>query len=79
MEPRLAVAEITAEVSRLAKKIEAILTKAVSIDETVAAVEATADVTTSLRTHQHKADRVVREDSKMRVKMTLHLFSTTIT
>ena len=42
----------------------------------MAAVEATADVTTSLRTHQHKADRVVREDSKMRVKMTLHLFST---
>jgi len=61
VEPRLAVAEITAEVSRLAKKIEAVF---------MAAVEATADVTTSLRTHPHKADGVVGEDSKMRVEMT---------
>jgi hypothetical protein len=49
----------------LAKATEAVFVAVVATaeEDTVAAAEATADATTSPRTHPHKADEVVGEDS----------------
>ena len=44
--------------------VEAVFVAVVALEEySVAAAEATADATTSPRTHPHKADEVVGEDS----------------